>query len=102
MLLPIDQLLIQPHVHVSMSDVRLLVSDVYMGVLQGALLEQLNMTVVWQVFDALAMGYAEACAARPYQSSTPSPDARGRALRLAPALSPQVMPCGPMKRMAEL
>lgn len=86
-----------------MSNVTLLVSDVYMGVLQGALLEQLNMTVVWQVFDALAMGYAEACAARPYQSSTPSsPDARGRALRLAPALSPQVMPCGPMKGMAEL
>lgn len=62
------------------------------NVLQGALLEQLNMSVVGQVFDALALGFAEACAARPHLSSTPtSPDARGRALRLAPALSPQVL-----------
>lgn len=64
-------------------------------VMQGALLEQLNMSVVGQVFDALASGYAEACAARPLHSSTPSsPDARGRGLRLAPALSPQVLLCG--------
>ena len=67
-------------------------ADVCMSALQGALLEQLNMSVVGQVFDALALGYAEACAAWPHHSSTPtSPDARGRALRLAPALSPQVL-----------
>lgn len=51
------------------------------------------MSVVCQIFDALALGYAEACAARPQIGSAPSsPDARGRAARLAaPALSPQVL-----------
>ena len=69
--------------------------EVCLDILQGALLEQLNMSVVGQVFDALALGYAEACAAQPRHSSTPSsPDARSRGLRLAPALSPQVLLCG--------
>ncbi len=60
--------------------------------LQGALLEQLNMTSVWQIFDAIAQGYGEACAAKPGSSSVPvSPDSRGRALRVGmPVLSPQV------------
>ena len=59
---------------------------------QGALLEQLNMSVVRQIFDSIALGYAEACAARPQTNNVPtSPDARGRALRLsAPALTPKV------------
>lgn len=58
------------------------------------------MAVVGQVFDALALGYVEACAARPHQSSTPSsPDARGKTLRLAPCLSPQVLFC---KRQPQL
>lgn len=70
-------------------------AEMCMYALQGALLEQLNMSVVGQVFDALALGYAEASAARPHHSSTPSsPDARAKGLRLAPALSPQVLLCG--------
>ena len=51
------------------------------------------MSVVCQTFDALALGYAEACASRHQLGSVPSsPDARGKATRLAaPALSPQVL-----------
>lgn len=60
-------------------------------IVKGALLEQLNMAFVWQMFDALAVGYAEACAGRPSSSATPvSPDSRGRAVRSGmPSLSPQ-------------
>ena len=67
--------------------------------MQGALLEQLDMASVWQIFDALAAGYAEVWATRPGGSSSggtggvpASPDSsRGRAFRLGmPALSPQV------------
>ena len=60
--------------------------------LQNALLEQLNMRSIRQIFDTIASGYAEACVAKAGNSGTPaSPDSRGRAVRLAmPALSPQV------------
>ncbi len=61
-------------------------------ILQGALLEQLDMASVWQIFDAVALGYAEACASKQGSSGVPvSPDSRGRASRLSmPVLSPQV------------
>ncbi len=60
-------------------------------ILQGALLEQLDMASVWQIFDAVALGYAEACATKQASSSVPvSPDSRGRASRLnMPVLTPQ-------------
>ena len=60
-------------------------------ILQGALLEQLDMPSVWQIFDAVALGYAEACAGKQASSGVPvSPDSRGTASRLSmPVLSPQ-------------
>ncbi len=60
-------------------------------ILQGALLEQLDMASVWQIFDAVALGYAEACATKQGSSGVPvSPDSRGRASRLnMPVLTPQ-------------
>ena len=64
---------------------------------KGALLEQLDMGTMRQVFDAVAYGYAEACALRAVVNGTPaSADGRGRTIRLAmSALSPQVLflPC---------
>ncbi|KAL0046520.1 hypothetical protein WJX82_002723 [Trebouxia sp. C0006] len=60
-------------------------------IVKGALLEQLDMASVWQIFDAVALGYAEACATKQASSSVPvSPDSRGRASRLnMPVLTPQ-------------
>lgn len=62
-----------------------------LSIVKNALLEQLNMRSIRQIFDTVASGYAEACAAKTGNSGTPaSPDSRGRAVRLAmPALSPQ-------------
>ncbi len=60
-------------------------------IMQGALLEQLDVASVWQIFDAVALGYAEACASKQGSSGVPvSPDSRGRASKLSmPILSPQ-------------
>ncbi|KAL3156053.1 hypothetical protein ABBQ32_013041 [Trebouxia sp. C0010 RCD-2024] len=78
----------QPLLHPS-CDIKALL----LAIVKGVLLEQLNMCTVKQVFDACALGYAEACAAppSPHQGFIPSsPETRGRALRLAaPALAPQ-------------
>ncbi|KAL0036895.1 hypothetical protein WJX77_003973 [Trebouxia sp. C0004] len=69
------------------------IKSLLLTIVKGALLEQLDMASVWQIFDAVALGYAEACANKQGSSGVSvSPDSTGRASRLSmPVLSPQEM-----------
>lgn len=60
--------------------------------LQGTLLEQLEMVTVRQIFDAVVLGYGEACVGKAgHSTAAVSPDSRGRPIRSnVPVLSPQV------------